>query len=139
MRICQNNCEYKDNCGIISAILGVISGIIVSVLFSFGLLPVITTALWISLGLSGLVLLYILALSLFNFNSISRCLSKSISLLLTGSIGTILSVLAISAIVLDITSVISIVLVGITAFFLIFLVSSVACVISRCSGIYISE
>lgn len=138
MSICQNNSEYKDNCGIISAILGVISGIIVSVLFSFGLLPVITTALWISLGLGGLVLLYILALSLFNCSSMSRCLSQSVSLLLTGALGVILSVLAISAIVLDITSVISIVLVGIAAFFLIFLVSSVACAISRCSRIYIS-
>jgi len=139
MRICQNNYEYKDNCGIISTILGVISGIIVSVLFSFGLLPIITTALWISLGIGGLVLFCILLLSIFGSNNISRCLLKSISLLLTGSLGTILSVLVLSAIVLDITSVISIILVGIATFFLIFLISSVACVISRCFRIYISE
>lgn len=123
---CNYNCDYK--CGIIGSIIGIISGIIVSVLFYFGFVPLISSSIWILLGVSGIVLIYILLLSIFNLNLL-KFLCKSIKYLAICSLGSILSVIVLSTIVLETTSIIITILIGIATFFLVFLIFLIFCTI----------
>ncbi len=132
MRIYNNTetCNYEcSRCGIIGSIVGIIFGIIVSVLFYFGFLPLITSSIWILLGVAGVALIYVLLLSIFNLN-LFKYLCKNIKYLTIGSLGSILSVIILSTITLEITSIFTTILIGIATFFLIFLIFSIFCTIN---------
>lgn len=125
-----NNTSCKCGCGLIGAILGIVAGIIVAILFSLGLTPLILNGIWIAFGIGGLALLYIMILALFDgcnngCQILEKCLIRNLKCLLIGIFGTILTTLILTVISLEITSLIVSIIVGLATFFLVFLVSSI--------------
>ena len=115
---CGENCS-NNIC--IAVIISVVVGAIVGVLFAFGLIPAITTAIWISFGLAVLNLIFLVAglftAALFKRTLLARCLRCNGAVLLAGIIGTIVLSIALLSIVLVVTSIGIAALVAIGAFF----------------------
>lgn len=133
---CGENC-----CGNIclEVVISVVLAAVVGVLFAFGYIPAITTAVWIAFGLAVLNLIFLVAglftASLFRRTALARCLCCKGSIFLVGIIGTIVLSLAALSIVLLTTSVWIIILISIGAFFfalmLVELVSLLSCLICK--------
>lgn len=128
MKTNNDNCVC-GGCATTGTIVGIIFGAVIGVLFAFGFIPLIVTAIWIAFGLAVAVLLYVMGVVLLNCcdsscNGLSCCLNKNIGCLLAGSIGTIISALAALAITLDITVISIITLIAIGAFFFAFMIVS---------------
>ena len=133
----------KDHCGFspclsIAFPVSLVVGILVAILFTFGLIPGITTATWIVFGLGVLGLVFVLiAVLLLGCNRcfvLLKCLEKLLPCLLAGIFGTIILSLVALSIVLSI-GIFTIILVGLLAFFFSLLIVSlillIQCVIEN--------
>lgn len=124
----HNNTGCSCGCGAIGTVLGIISGVIVAVLFSLGLTPLIIAGIWVAFGIAALTLIYIIALAVRdacnNCCTLKKCLSGDLKCLLAGTFGTILATLILVSVSLEISSIIVTIIVGIATFFLIFLIAS---------------
>lgn len=138
----KNNecCPCRGGCGITGAILGIIFGIIVAVLFSLGFTPIILTGVWVAFALGAAVLIYVIISGLINSSnelklSENNCFCRYARCLLFGSAGTILSAIAALSITLDIAVTAIVVLIGIGVFFFVFMISAlisyIKCLITR--------
>ena len=120
----------------IGVIISLLVGVIVGVLYAFGLFTPLGAALWIVLGFAVLALLFVEAAVIFGAisckNPISDCLCRGLCCLLTGIIGTILLVIILNSIAIAVTTAV-IILVGILAFFftltLISLIALIRCIV----------
>ncbi len=125
----NNILECRRSCGSAGVIIGIILGVIVAVLFSLGLTPLILNGIWTALGLSGAVLVYVMALAAVSSfggasNVLRECLIRNIRCLLTGIFGSIISALILVSISLEISSIVVSVIVGLLALFLTMLIAS---------------
>ncbi|NLT64780.1 MAG: hypothetical protein GXY01_10070 [Clostridiales bacterium] len=112
---CDSSLSY------IGIVMSIMLAAPVGVLFSFGLIPAITTAIWIVFGLAVLLLTFLAAglfiTLIFRSSPLTRCLYCRGNYLLAGTVGTIVSALAALSITLITTSVPIIILISIGAFF----------------------
>lgn len=131
-------------CDTIGLIISIVFGALVAALFASGLIPFITTAVWILLGLAGLLLIFLvsglyLAASSSDSSSLRKCICKSALCLLAGTIGTIILAIIALSVELITTSVIVIVIIGLLAFFFALMVlgiiSFIRCIVGKlCYG-----
>ena len=97
---CGCSCSYsRCNCPIfLDIFVSFIVAIAVGLLFYFGLIPTFEIALWILLGLAGILLiLYVLGTFAASFNpqsALATCLCLYGQYLLVGVIGTIIALIA---------------------------------------------
>ncbi len=130
MKINDSSCTSCScgGCATIGTVVGIIFGAIVGVLFALGLIPFITTAVWIVFGIAAAVLLYVMGIVLLSSCDSSCnlccCLKKYLNCLLVGAIGTIISALAALAITLVTTTLLIEILIAIGAFFFAFMLAS---------------
>lgn len=130
-------CSSGCNCW--ALVLGVLFGIIVAILFAFGLIPGITLAVWIAFGIGVLLLLVLTGLIAIaakdRANALDKCLCKNGVCLLISALGTIISTIAALSISLVPYSLLIIALVFIAAaFFGVLVLSFIAlliCVIKK--------
>lgn len=125
----KTNKNCTCGCGVTSAILGIIFGIVIAVLFSFGYFSFIFPGLWIAFSVAAATLVYIMILAPTSAcegcTQLFECLRKNLSCLLVGALGTIIFVIAALTTTLLIESTASIILIGIVGFFFVFLLSSI--------------
>ena len=125
----KTNKNCTCGCGVTAAILGIIFGIIIAVLFSFGYFSFIFPGLWIAFSVAAATIVYLMILSPISAcegcPGLFECLRKNLSCLLVGAVGTIIFVIAALTTTLLAESTASIVLIGIVGFFFIFLLSSI--------------
>jgi len=121
----NGNCSF-DPCGCVPLIVSVVVGALVGVLFAFGLIPFITTFVWIAFGLGVLALIFLLA---GNFtgattgpNALTRCLCRITTCLQAGIWGTILTAIVALAFPLVPVVLVADIVVAILAFFFILMV-----------------
>lgn len=117
---CKNNCGFFG-CECLGVLISIVFGAVIGILFAFGFIPNIVTAVGIALGTSALFLIFLVAILLLgstNENSIlASCCCKNTYCLLAGIIGTFISSSAALAIVLTNTIPLVIALIAIIAFF----------------------
>lgn len=125
-------CNCKCSCSLLSAVAGLIIGVIAAFLQITGTITVTVTLLWVLAGVSVAYLGILLLTSGVQQNdSRCGCLCSALNALLIGALGTILFAAILLAVGIVATSVISAILVGLlTASFTVLIIST-ACVI-RC-------
>ncbi len=117
--------------------VSIVFGVLVAVLFNLGLIPGITTIVWIVFGLSVLALILLVwggYLSAVSIPGILRiCISRNGVCLLAGIIGTLISAIIALSITLVTSSILITVFIGIAAFFfalmIIALIALLRCII----------
>ena len=129
----NNNCA----CGFLPILYSVIFAATIGVLFSLGLIPFIEISTWITLGLS-IILLVLLLAGLYNGVGDScviatRCLRRTKQHLLTGIIGSLVTSLATLSIVLTPIFLSVVILVAIGAFFFMLMITGIVA-FARCLG-----
>lgn len=137
-------CKENPCCGIATGVItSVILGIAVAVLFSMGVLVSITTALFVVLAFSGvLIITQLILATLLGAKPclpFKRCLCCYGSGIIISALGTFILSIAALTILLDITSAPVIILIFAIATLLSFLIISIAqyilCIIDRtCQG-----
>lgn len=124
-------------CGLTGAVLGIISAVIVAILFAGGFLTLVTTGIWIALDVGALILAFTFISALTNSCGICRtsgCLRKNIKCLLAGSIGTILFAISTLSVTLEVTSNVIVILIALGAFFLVFAISALVSYLKCLTG-----
>ena len=125
MKTRNNSCS---RCGGSGLLLGIISGIVVAVLFSLGFIPLILNGIWIAFGIGAAALVYVAVLaavgSFSPSSALRECLIRNLKCLLADIFGTILASIVLLSIVVEVASIFVTVFVGILTFFLIFLIVS---------------
>lgn len=128
MKTTNNLSSCRPCCSTAGILLGIISGIIVAILFSLGLTPLILNGIWVAFSIGAAALVYVAVLaavgSCSSCSALRGSLIKNLRCLLAGIFGTILTSIVLVSVALEISSIIISVLVGILTFFLIFLVAS---------------
>lgn len=117
---CKESCSFSA-CGCISVAVSIVFAVIAGVMFSFGNIPNIVTAVWISFGLAVLFLILLVAGCFIAANKksslLAPCACSSGGCLLAGIIGTIVTALTALSITLNIEAISIIVLISLGAFF----------------------
>lgn len=135
------NCDYRCSCNCcLEIVISILVAAAVGVLFAYGFISGIITALWIVFGLAVLALilfvagLYTSALSC-RHTPLAECICCKGKCLLAGIIGTIVLALATLSITLVQGSIWVIVLISIAAFFAAFMLAELVvllvCIINK--------
>jgi len=102
-------------------VVSVVVATVVALLFAFGFVPNIVTAVWIVFGFAVLNLIFLVVglfgASIFRRTLLGRCLCCNGTILLVGIFGTIILALAALSITLVVTSIPIIILIALGAFF----------------------
>lgn len=113
------------DCGcLLAGVISVFAGIIIGVLYYFGFIANIVTAVWVALGIAIFNLIFLILISVFGDQKALRCLCKYGECLLTGIIGTIITATAALAITLTTGSTLIAILIALVGFFAGFLILS---------------
>lgn len=127
-------------CDTIGIIISIVFGVVVAALFASGLIPLITTVVWILFGLGAGFLIFLvsgvyLATAVDSDSVLRKCICKNALCLLAGSIGTIILATVALAITLDIASIAVIVIIGVLAFFfalmVLVLIALIKCIVNK--------
>ena len=126
-------------CGCFGAVVSVVAGAVIGILFAFGLIPLVFQAIIAALGLAVLALVFLLVCVLLAAmtppNLLSKCLCKNIVCLLVSVFGTILAALSALSVVLLPVFIAVIGLVAVTGFFftlmIIELIAFIFCIMRR--------
>jgi hypothetical protein len=124
---CYKQCSA---CLLIGITLSIIFGVIVGILFFFGYVPLIETAVWIAFGIAAFALAILLISAIFsNREKVYKCLRANAGALLTGIIGTLITAIAALSIILTPGSVLIAILIGLGAIFLGVTLTALVCLI----------
>ena len=124
---CYKQCSA---CLLIGITLSIIFGVIVGILFFFGYVPLIETAVWIAFGIAAFALAILLISAIFsNRDKVYKCLRANAGALLTGIIGTLITAIAALSIILTPGSVLIAILIGLGAIFLGVTLTALVCLI----------
>lgn len=124
----ENRCSCSASCAFIGTAIAIVTGIIVGLLFFFGVLESITLGLIATLIAGAGAFAAISAAFLFARNGEKkRCLCRLRGILFTGAVGTFLTSLFALLVDVGIFSIISAIIIGLVAFFLILLISAIIC------------
>jgi len=138
----SRNCGFRA-CESIGLIISIVFGVLVAALFASGLIPFITTAVWILFGLAVLFLVFLVSGVYFAALSVApalqKCICKNALCLLAGTIGTIISAIVALSIELVFTLIAVIVIIGFLAFFfalmILGLIALIRCIVDKlCCG-----
>jgi len=128
---CERRCQHVSA---LEIVLSLVLAIGVAVLYYFGYIPFITTALWIIFGLAVLQLIFLVAglytASVFRRTPLARCLYCRGKVYLAGIIGTIIMTLVCLAITLITTSILVDVLIGLVVFFAVLMTIELIVILS---------
>ncbi|MDP4134197.1 MAG: hypothetical protein Q8882_09315 [Bacillota bacterium] len=116
------------SCTAVGIFLSIIFAILIGVLFFFGLVPGITTAIWIALGVAAFaaIVTFVNVLQDRNYDHRS-CICEFLRGLIVGIVGTIITAIIALAIPLIPFIVLIAILVGLVAFFLALVISQLVC------------
>ena len=124
-------CCNKNISAIIFAVISIIAGIAVGLIYAASIIEQITAIVWAAFGIGLLAIISLLLVSLLSRNDASKCLCKNGDYLLFGAIGGIIFSIISLAVTIN-TTLIS-VLLGITTCFFVFTILSltkmIACLI----------
>ncbi len=127
-------CDCGNSCAFAGTALALIAGIVIGLLFFFGVIPFVATPLLVTLIFGGVLFIGIAAAFLFSPNyGITQCLCRYRGILFAGSAGTFLASLLAQLVTLTIGSILPAILVGLIAFFLVLLIAAIIC-LARCAG-----
>lgn len=133
----QNNCDNTCSpCGAVGVVISIILAAVTGIVFANGLLPTITTAVWIAFGLAVFSLATLIAGGyLSSLTRCAKCICKNGTCLLVGAVGTIVAAIIALSITIAVTSTAVIVLIALGAFFfflmLIALASYIYCLVKN--------
>ena len=121
-------CNCKCSCGILSAVISLIIGVIAAFLQITGAIAVTAVFLWVVAGVAlGYLGILLLASAVQQQCSRCGCICVSLSTLLAGALGSIFFAAVLLAVGIAATSVISAILVGLLVFFLALTLAGSAC------------
>ena len=124
------SCKCNCTCLVIGIALSVIFGIIIGIIFYLGLVPLITTGIWIAFGVAVLALVFLLSSVLFTARvKVFKCLCLSLGALLIGILGTILTAVGALSITLVTGSILIAILIGLGALFFGLVLAALTCII----------
>lgn len=124
----NNQCTCSTSCAFIGTAVSLIAGIVVGLLFFFGVIPFVATPLIVTLIVGAVAFAGIAAAFLFARDCrVKECLCRLRGVLFVGSAGTFLASLLAQLVTLTIGSVFAAILIGLIAFFLILLISAIIC------------
>jgi len=122
MSLCHHKCRFTA-CSCLGVGISILVGAVVGVLFAFGLIPFITTIVWVVFGLAVLTLIFLVA-GIFlsatgccKSEALQKCTIRNTPCLLAGIIGTIISAIIALSIVLTPALIVVIVFIAILGFF----------------------
>ncbi|MBR4286703.1 MAG: hypothetical protein IKT55_03230 [Clostridia bacterium] len=126
----MNNCQCKINCTSLAVIISVIIGVVAAFLTLTGNLAVGTPLLWVFFGVAtGFLAVTLVSTRVFRCDERENCLCPTLSVLLTGVLGTILFSLVLLFVDVAIASVIGAILVGLLFLFFSLTLTTTACLI----------
>jgi len=131
------NCCYKATCPILGIGASIIIGIITILLRITAVITLTPAFLWVLLGISVVYLLTVLAVGTLsrNVNNTPRtCLCPSLSVFLTGILGTILTSVILLAIEFVATSIIGAIITGALLLFFSLIITSSVCLVKCVTG-----
>lgn len=127
----MNNCSCRPNCMGIGVLVSIVIGIIAGFLTASGILAVSTPFLWALFAIATVSLGLLLTLTVVSGARSLRCICNSLSLLLTGILGTLLVSVILLVIDIAVGSIIGAIITGLLFLFFALLVTTSACLI-RC-------
>ncbi|MBQ8541836.1 MAG: hypothetical protein IJ435_10260 [Clostridia bacterium] len=127
----MNNCSCRQNCMGIGVLVSIVIGIIAGFLAASGMLAVSTPFLWALFAIGVVSLGLLLTLTVVSSARSLRCICNSLSLLLTGILGTLLVSVILLVIDIATASIIGAIITGLLFLFFALLITSSACLL-RC-------
>lgn len=126
----MNNCQCKFNCTSIAVIVSVIIGVVTAFLTFTGNLAIGTPLLWVFFGVAtGFLAVALASTRVLRCDERENCLCPTLSVLLTGVLGTILLSLILLLVDVAIASVIGAILSGLLFLFFALTLTTTACLI----------
>ena len=131
----NNYCCCRSSCTLFAVIASIIVGFITILLRITAVITVTPAFLWVVFGIA-VVYLAIAILKAGKNTTASRCICPTLSVLLTGILGTILTSVILLAIEFAVTSIIGAIITGALLFFFSLTITSAACFVKCLAGCY---
>ena len=122
-------CSCLPSCTGIGVVISLVLGVIAAFLRYSAVITVGTSFLWVTFGISVLVMLLTLALSARSHNSVKHCICEVLPGLITGIVLTMLTSLILLAVTFAATSIAGAVITGILILSFSIIITSVLCLI----------
>ncbi len=132
-------CNCQRSCTGLAVIAAVLLGVIATILRITAVITVTPAFLWVVFGIAVVYLAAaLLTAAKVRGTQIGNCLCKTVSVLLTGILGTILLSIVLLAIEFAATSIVGAIITGFLVLFFTLTITSAACLVkcvARCPGI----
>ena len=129
------DCNQRTTCCGLSIVVSFFLGVIAAILRIMGVITVTPAFLWVVFGIAVVYLAIVLAISALNNSECSpKCVCRTLSLLLTGVLGTILTSVILLAITFVTTSVVGAIITGALIAFFSLLLTASACLVKCYAG-----
>lgn len=129
----NSSCDCRWSCTLLAVIASVIIGIVTALLTITGVVTVTPAFLWVLFGIAIVYLTLTFITPSLRRTGSDRCMCRSLSVLLTGTLGTVLTSVVLLAISFAATSIVGAIFAGLLLLFFSLIITSTACLI-KCAA-----